>query len=155
MLIPAEKSSPALLMSTPIPPAAFSAFAMARSIFSSLINAGTSSRTALRAGRPITSPKIRIRMIFDFDSNLKCNPDYLKFLGTKARSRTTKSRQDAKHVLSKVEGAAKCEERAFPLRFARLGAITLFQMYKPTHLFRVIHRPHLANNCRLDLAGIG
>src|SRR5215510_4170329 len=66
-LIPAEKSSPALLISTPIPPAAFSAFAMARSIFSSLIKAGTSSRTALRAGRPITSPKIKIRMILDFD----------------------------------------------------------------------------------------
>src|SRR5262245_5444866 len=59
---------------------------MARSIFSSLIKAGTSSRTALRAGRPITSPKIKIRMIHDFDLNLKCNPNYLKFLGDESET---------------------------------------------------------------------
>src|SRR5262245_51847639 len=94
-------------MSTPIPPAAFSAFAMARSIFSSLIKAGTSSRTALRAGRPITSPKIRIRMIFDFDLNLKCNPDYLKFLGDESEiGKKTEPRQDASKVKEKMTSFA-------------------------------------------------
>src|SRR4029077_7167690 len=80
-------------MSTPIPPAAFSAFAMARSIFSSLITAGTRSRTALRAGRPITSPKIRIRMIFDSAFNLRTDSTILKF-ERRNRDRKDDSRQD-------------------------------------------------------------
>src|SRR5262249_13760170 len=108
-LIPAEKSSPALLMSTPIPPAAFSAFAMARSIFSSLIKAGASSRTALRAGRPITSPRIKIRMILDFDLNLKCNPNYLNFLSDESEPRKkTEPHQGAKHEQSRRKDDLLC-----------------------------------------------
>ena len=61
-------------------------------------------------------------MIFDFDLNLNCNPNYLKFLGDEPETEKTDSRQDAKYVLSKVEGAAKFEKK-IPWR---LGAITFF-----------------------------
>src|SRR5688572_26412584 len=60
---PAPNNSPALFRSTPIPPAAFSALAMAKSIFSSLTSDGRSPPTARRAGRPMTSPKIRTRIV--------------------------------------------------------------------------------------------
>src|SRR5688572_5389825 len=45
-----------------MPPAAFSALAIARSIPSRSINDGTKSRIALRAGRPTTSPRIKTRI---------------------------------------------------------------------------------------------
>src|SRR3954468_24433198 len=45
-----------------MPPAEFSPLAIARSILSLLISAGTRSLTAFRPGRPTTSPKIRIRI---------------------------------------------------------------------------------------------
>jgi hypothetical protein len=66
-------------------------------------------------------------MIFDFDLNLKSNPNYLEFLGTKLRSgKDLTGAKTQGHALSKVEGAAKSEEKACPLRSWRLGAITSF-----------------------------
>jgi len=46
-------------------------------------------------------------MILDFDLNLKCNPDYLKFLGDESKiGKKTEPRQDASKVKEKMTSFA-------------------------------------------------